>query len=103
MAKSLKQAYDYWQNRPDLNCISYPALSRSRSFSFLLSHRWERRKESKGREKGGGQKIDDDLDTDYIYNNNNNNNNKARLFLRVCVCMFSFVCVRCHVGDLLFG
>lgn len=20
MAKSLKQAYDYWQNRPDLNC-----------------------------------------------------------------------------------
>lgn len=22
MAKSLKQAYDYWQNQPDLNCVS---------------------------------------------------------------------------------
>lgn len=23
MAKSLKQAYDYWQNQPDLNCVIY--------------------------------------------------------------------------------
>lgn len=22
MAKSLKQAYDYWQNQPDLNCVT---------------------------------------------------------------------------------
>lgn len=36
MAKSLKQAYDYWQNQPDLNCVSAHAHRKVRACRALM-------------------------------------------------------------------